>query len=331
MDGIFQNSGLPIGNKFDNLNAMSEITKQYIIGHLDWNSKIRFLLGLGLACILIGTLGSMIVRPWDPQGAICLQFVDNNGLFLFRLMGLLLVTGVFATIIMDARLPLFGTFATSIGLGIPILKTAGMSYVMVRLQAGKEFEHPQDLWPYMIMESLAWSVVLAILVGGTVGAEYWLKKSSSESLLDDQAKEEIKGKKSRSKTIKIPWFRGLGGTLITVILSLFLISVLAGNGEKGQVVFSVIAGFFVAAIEADQISENGQPVWQVAACPIVAALAYAYTWQNPTRPPGLEALLNIAPTHLAWVLPVEYIFMGAIGAIFGTWTSERMRYSKHHG
>jgi hypothetical protein len=310
---------------------MSEITKQYIIGHLDWNSRIRFILGLTLACVLVGTLGFMIVRPWDPQGAICLQFVNNNGLFLFRLMGLLLVTGIFATIIMDARLPLFGTFATSIGLGIPILKTAGMSYVMVRLQAGKEFEHPQDLWPYMIMESLAWSIVLVVLVAGTMATEYWLKKNTNGELLSDQPNGDIKSSKKKPAAFKIPWLKGLGGTLITVILSLFLISVFAGDCEKGQVVFSVIAGFFVAALLAEQIAENGHPVWQVAACPIVAILAYAYTWQNPTRPPGLEALLNIAPTHLAWVLPVEYIFIGPIGAIFGTWTSERMRYNKSHG
>ena len=310
---------------------MNELSNQYIIGHLDLNSKVRFWLGIGLGCVLFGTLGFMILDPWDPQGAISLQFVDNEAFFLIRLLGLLLVTGVFTTILMDARLPLFGVFATAIGVGLPIVKTAGMSYVMVRLQLGKEFEHAEALWAYMLLESLAWSFLLLILVGVTMATEYWLKKGNLELASPLPAKSEAKNKKGKTPPLQIFWVKGLAGTAITVILTLVLISIFAACGEKGQVIFAVIAGFFLAALVAEQITENGHPVWQVLACPLVAVLAYAYTWKNPTRPPGLESLLNIAPTHLGWVLPIEYIFIGAIGAIFGTWTSERMRYNKQHG
>jgi hypothetical protein len=309
---------------------MNELSNPYIIGHLDINSKMRFWLGIGLACVLFGTIGFMILAPWDPQGAISLQFVDNEVLFLIRLLGLLLVTGVFTTIIMDARLPLFGVFATAIGVGLPIVKTAGMSYVMVRLQVGKEFEHSEALWAYMLLESLAWSFLLLILVGATMATEYWLKKGNQDIAPEPPTDASVKRKK-RKAACPVCWLKGLAGTAITVILTLVLISVFAAGGAKGQVTFAVIAGFFLAAMVAEQITENGHPVWQTIACPLVAVLAYAYTWKNPTRPPGLEALLNIAPTHLGWVLPVEYIFIGAIGAIFGTWTSERMRYNKQHG
>lgn len=324
-----ENCRLRIGGNFDNLVEMSEITKDYIIGHLDWNSRIRFAVGIGVSCLLFATLGFMVLAPWDPQGAISLQFVDNETFFLIRLVGLLLVAGVFSSVIMDARLPMFGTFAASVGMGIPLVKTAGMTYVMVRLQVGKEFEHSHDLWPYLMMESLAWGVVLMILAGGTMAVERWLKKNNPEINETPEVKE--RSAKTKDKTRPTRWLRGLGGTLITTILALSLISVLAANGQKGQVVFAVIAGFIVAAIIAEQITENDHPFWQVLAIPVVAMVAYGYTWQNPTRPPGLEALLNIAPTNLARVLPVEYTFMGAIGAIFGTWTSHRMRYAKDHG
>ena len=116
-----------------------------------------------------------------------------------------------------------------------------------------------------------------------------------------------------------------------MILALSLIWVLAANSDKGQVVFAVIASFMVAAIFAEQVTENDHPFWQILAVPLVALIAFGYTWQNPGRPQGLETLLNVAPTNPARVLPVEYIFMGAIGAIFGTWTSHRMRYAKKHG
>ncbi len=308
---------------------MSEIAKEYIIGHLDWNSRIRFAVGIAVSCILFATLGFMVLAPWDPQGAISLQFVDNEVFFLIRVMGLLLVTGVFSSVIMDARLPMFGTFSAAIGMGIPLIKTAGMTYVMVRLQVGKEFEHSHDLWPYLMMESLAWGLVLMILAGGTMAVERWLRKNGEE--MDEAEASPDKQKKVKRKSSSAQWLRGLGGTVLTLILALSLISVLAANGDKGQVVFAVIASFMVAAIIAEQVTENDHPFWQVLAVPLVALIAFGYTWQNPGRPAGLEALLNVAPTNLSRVLPVEYTFLGAIGAIFGTWTSHRMRYAKKHG
>jgi hypothetical protein len=232
-------------------------------------------------------------------------------------------------VIMDARLPMFGTFSAAVGMGIPLIKTAGMTYVMTRLQVGKEFEHSHDLWLYLMMESLAWGIVLMILAGGTMAVERWLRKNGGE--IGEEGAASDKQKKSKEKGHSIPWLRGLGGTVITVILALSLIWVLAANSDKGQVVFAVIASFMVAAIFAEQVTENDHPFWQILAVPLVALIAFGYTWQNPGRPQGLETLLNVAPTNPARVLPVEYIFMGAIGAIFGTWTSHRMRYAKKHG
>lgn len=304
---------------------MSELTNRYIIGHLDWNSRARFAAGLIVALALFGSVGMLTLRPWDPFGAISLQLVDNGVVFLLRVIGLLLAAGVFAAILMDARLALFGTFAACVGMAWPILKTAGMDYVMVRQQADRAMVHPKDFWGYMVLEILAWTVVLAVLVAGTLFTEQWLKRGSSPT--PEAPADPSRTQKKDSATLA--WLKGLAGTAITVVLGLFLIALFAASIRKGQVVFACAAGFFVAALVAEQIAENDHPVWQVAAVPLVAFIAYVYTWQfRPERPPGLEALLNIAPNSLARVLPVEYIFIGAIGAIFGNWTSHRIRYSK---
>lgn len=306
---------------------MSELTNRYVIGHLDWNSRFRFGAGLIVAALLFGSIGMLTLRPWDPYGAISLQLVDNSFVFLLRVVGLLLAAGVFAAILMDARLALFGTFAACIGMAIPILKTAGMDYVMVRQQAEKAMEHPKDFWGFMVLEILAWTVVLVVLVAGTLFTEQWLKKGN-ELPVEEPADT------NRSKTKEAAgyaWLKGLAGTAITVILGLFLIALFAASIRKGQVVFACAAGFFLAALVAEQIAENDHPIWQVAAVPLVAFIAYVYTWQfHPERPPGLEAILNIAPNNLARILPVEYIFIGTIGAIFGNWTSHRIRYGKDH-
>ncbi len=312
---------------------MNAIEQKYIVGHLDWNSRFRFALGILVSCVLFASIGMTILSPWDPAGAISLWVVAMTGgteeLFLLRFIGLLLVVGVFASIIMDARLPLFGVFAACIGVGIPIIKTASMDYVMVLMQVGKEFEHPQDLWISMILETLGWTLALAILVGGTIATERWLKRSNA----NETESPETKTTKSKplSEPMKKTWIRSLGALLITVVLTLFLIVFFAADQRKGQVIFAVVAGFFLAALAAEQITENDHPLWQVVAVPIVAIIAYAYTYMNPERPPGLEAILHIAPNNLARILPIEYIFIGTIGAVFGTWTSHRLRYSKEHG
>jgi len=309
--------------------AMNTQTEQrYIIGHLDWNTRVRFAAGLVVALLLFGSLGLMILRPWDPCGAISLQLVDSTLLTLFKVGGLLLAVVVFATIIMEARLPLFGLFAACIGIGLPIAKTAGMSYVMVRQQAGTALERPQDLWGYLILDTLAWTVVLVTLLVCSMIVEGWVKKNNNLGELEPPQSETKEKKKEDTVP---PLWRGVGGMLITAVVALFFIAILAASMRRGQIIFSAIFGFYLAGLVAEQVAENDHPLWQVLAVPIVALAAYAYTWYRPDRPPGLEALLNIAPNSLARVLPVEYIFLGTIGAIFGNWTSHRMRYGKEHG
>jgi len=304
----------------------AQIDNRYVLGHLDVKMRARFWTGIAISVLLFMSMGSLILKPWDPYGAICLQLVENDAFFLARITGLLLAVGVFASIIIDARLPLFGTFAACVGMAIPIVKTAGMDYVMVRLQAeGKALEHPQDLWGNLALETLLWSVVLAVLLIGTMLTEQWLNKSHQNSTPPASPEP---GKKKRSSLF---WLKGLGGIVITVILALFLIAILAANIRKGQIVFATIVGFYLASLTAEQIAENDHPIWQVLAVPIVAFIAYIYTWFHPDRPPGLESILHIAPNGLARILSVEYIFLGTIGAIFGNWTSHKVRHNKQHG
>jgi len=309
---------------------MKTIAGRHIIGHLDWNSRGRFLTGLGISLLLFGSLGRMILKPWDSYGAISLLLADNDVAMLIRTAGLLLAIGAFATLVFDARLPLFGAFAAGIGIGLPILTTGGMDYLMVRQQqAGKVLDQPQVLWEYLMMETLAWTILLAMLVGATMFVERWFVKNGSLDTEDvDDSKPAEKEKKTSATAL--PWLKGLGAAALTAVVALFLIGVFAVNIRKGQVVFAVVGAFFLAALVSEQIVENDHPAWQVTAVPVVALFAYLYTVFHPDRPAGMESLLNIAPNALARALPVEYIFLGTVGAIFGNWTSHRMRHSKDH-
>jgi hypothetical protein len=224
---------------------------------------------------------------------------------------------------------MFGVFAAAVGIGLPILKTGGMDYLMVRLQVGKELEGPHLLWAYQTLETIYWTMCLGVLSAAVMGVEQWVRNNNERDLDDELEEVKTTSPKTDKKEKSDYVLRGICGIIITVVVSIILLAFLTADQSKGQVAFAVIASFLVAAMTAEQIAESRHPVWQLAAVPIVALFAYGYTWFHPDRP-GFETLLHIAPNNLARVLPIEYIFFGTVGSIFGTWTSHRLRHSKEH-
>jgi len=304
---------------------MTEISKPYIIGHLSWSARARFTTGLAISLALFGSIGMNVLRPWDPFGAISLLLVESKTMLMLRLIGMLIACGILSTIIVSARLPFFGVFSASVGIAWPIIKTAGMDYLMVRLQVGKEFENSQILWAYLAFETILWSIVLFILLAATLIIENWLNKNSEDEK-SSQYQITIKAIFAKENI-----FNGIISTISTAIFGTILIAILAASQSKGQIVFATFTGMLLAAMISEQISPTNHPIWQVLAVPMVALIAYGYTWINPDRPPGFEAVLHIAPNNLARVLPIEYIFIGTAGAVMGVWYSYRLRHSKDYG
>ncbi len=304
---------------------MSQISNNYVIGHFDWEARGRFTLGVILSAVLFGAFGMNVLGPWDLSGAISLLLVDNQTLLLLRLIGLLVAVGVLSTIIVDGRIKFFGVFVACLGVGLPIMKTAGMGYLMVRLQVGKEFVNSQVLWAYLVLETCLWAVALFALLAAVYATERWIGKDAAEPVRE---KKVAKGKAAgKGKDI----FDGILSTVATVVGALIFVSLLAASQDKGQIIFATFTGFLIASFLAEQLTETSHPMWHCLAVPSVAIIAYSYTWMNPDRPPGFEAVLNIAPNSLARILPIEYIFIGTAGVILGNWYSQRLRYFKENG
>ncbi len=306
-----------------------QYSEQYIIGHFSWSARIRFITGIVISLVLFMSLGMNVLKPWDPFGAISLLLVNNTFALIVRLIGILIATGILSTIIVSARLPFFGVFSAAVGIAWPISQTAGMDYLMVRLQVGKEFENSQFLWAYLAFETILWAIVLLVLVIVTLLVETWLNKTSgSDDNLNLKNHNEITSKLT-IKTIfaKDKIFNGIVSVISTAIFGVIFISLFAASQSKGQIIFAVFAGMFLSAMISEQITPTNHPVWQTLSVILVALIAYGYSWFNP-RPPGLEAVLHIAPNNLARVLPIEYVFIGSAGAIMGVWYSYRLRHSK---
>lgn len=288
----------------------------HLIGHLDWPTQGRFVLGVAAAWVIVASLGFSVIEPWDPVGAISALVMDGCVWAMFRLTLVLVATTVLATIIIDARLPLFGMFASMAALGYPIAKTGGMDYLMVRLQATHEYNDPQ-LWAYLTFEMIGWTICLAAILASAVWAERWLKR-------DDPDRPTLPKLDVKEIT------RALGATALSAAAALIFVSVFCQSRDKGQVMFAVAGAFFLSAWLGDWAMGNRRIRWQIASVPLAACVAYIYTWMNPSRPNGLEAILYITPNNLVAVLPIEYFAVGTAGAIFGYWTAERTRFAEHH-
>jgi len=307
---------------------MSDNVPAYIVGHLDWPTRLRFAAGVALGLVLFGSIGYSVLQPWDLEGAISLLLAGSKVYLLVRVTAMLLAVSVLSTIIMDARLSLFGVFAAMVGLAYPVVKTAGMAGLMTRMQAGIDIEDTAAmsvLWRQLSSEMLAWAFPLVVSVAGAMLTERWLK---TERILPPAGGEP---KPVTTVAHRVDWFSGLLGTFVTAVGAGLLILLFCASRHKGQVIFAVSAGFFLASFAGDWISRNRHPVWQVAAVPLVGLAAFIYASWHPQRPPGvLEQVLQIAPNPLAAILPIEYICAGVASAIFGSWMSESTRHSNPH-
>jgi hypothetical protein len=293
----------------------------YVLGRLDRATQARFAAGVVAALVIMSSIGFSVLRPWDPYAAISLRVADSPVFLLVRASALLLAVAVLCTIILDGRLPQFGTFAACVGLLYPVAKTGTMAYLMVWLQEGKEFGGQAELrksWEYMAVEMLVWTLALLAMVLASCGAERWLTSKRRARGGEDHQPSRPPAKLLHSVL----------SVLITAVAAALLVALFGQSMAKGQVIFAVSAAFFLAALAADQLIEQRDVMTHLIAVPIVGLGAYIGTATRPDRPPGQEALLHVAPNHLASVLPIEYLAAGAAGAILGFWFSEKLRFTK---
>lgn len=292
------------------------------MGHLDWRTRLRFTTAMVVSIGLIATVGYSAARQWDPQAPISLLLAQHPlGLWL-RLAALTAVLVCLVTVIMDARVKDCGAFVASICLAYLPIKTGGMDYLLIYLQAGKSADQAAAVWLSLAAEALAWLVLIggAVIIGRAV--ELWLTKGSDNQGAPDQPV------KLLDQLIGKNWLKGVSAMLITMAVAGLLIPLLAASQHKGQIVFALACSFFIAALLAEHLVGSDGAFWQVLAVPLLAVVGYLYTYYYPDRPIGYENLLNIPPNQLVRALPIEFATVGTASVIWGTWFSHRLRFDR---
>lgn len=111
--------------------------------------------------------------------------------------------------------------------------------------------------------------------------------------------------------------RGAACLLLGVVAGVVLISLLMQSDQRGQILFSLFAGFVLAALAAQHVFPT-RAMFVAWLMPIVTAVVF-YLLAALTRG-------AIRPQYEA--LPIDWITAGCSGALLGFWIAGRMRESR---
>jgi len=113
--------------------------------------------------------------------------------------------------------------------------------------------------------------------------------------------------------------------LTCLIASVSLVWLLARSTERGQILFALAAGCFLAAVIAYQAFPTR---WSAAAwaAPIIAGVGYYALAAIGSVHAGRGAWMQVEPCYQA--LPIDWLTAGVGGALAGYWASSRIHEAK---
>ena len=114
--------------------------------------------------------------------------------------------------------------------------------------------------------------------------------------------------------------RSLGATGLTIALGMVVVLVLLQSADRGQVIFSVLAGSLLASLAANRFSPPGRSFFVWLAPMAMGILFYTLGLASSTGASGGN-WTNV-PLY-AQALPIDWLTAGSGGAALGCWFSQR--------
>jgi len=267
---------------------------------------------------LFHSVGWMVVRPVDPFGAVSLLNTASPVIAVAELCGLAAVVAGLATVLLRGRLPHAGTFVVAVGLAVMAARGSSADYMVRFPPAGTS---RSALFTLLAAEVVAWAVVVAVAVAAARTVDTWLGPADPRR---DTQPADAQGRKKRIRG------GGLLCLLLCTVCGALLVRTTGGSlvtaVHKGQVYFSLAAGFYLAALLGVLVSRTRPAVWPLLAVLIVSLLGYLAggQWPTPAVADDYRQLAHIMPNFVCRAMPIEYLSAGVAGAIAGTWTGSRM-------
>jgi hypothetical protein len=296
-----------------------------------FGDKVRVAAVCGLAMALFASVGWTVARPSDPEAAVSLLLESRAWpAVLVSAIALAAVASAVATAVVGPVMAEAGSSAAAVGLAM--LSTRGGTMTDVLMYHGASASARRVLAPTLIAETLMWfaAIVAAWLVGGIV--RNWLNGQAG-------AGEKPGGPQGRWARVHEAFVHlrdGLLGMIVCAVIAWVFISATISRSpeseiQRGQVFFSVGAGFLVAAAVGKQLWIKGAACWYALSVVIVAGLGYGWATLSPLASGVSDYYAKLAttpPNDLFRALPIEYVGVGVAGAILGHWMGQRMHESR---
>lgn len=283
--------------------------------------KLRVLVACALSGWLFVTVGGMTVQPSDPSAALSLA--AHHRVLSGVMSGALLsgVVALMAAVLGPARLPGFSCLAVAVGWASLNWKGGTLEYLLL-YECGSGGEGRRALFGLLAAETVYWCVLAgaALLIEGVV--RRWLGRAGemgpggARVALGESGS--VGGVRSRILTATAT--AAVGALVVWQFVSPSSVAEI----HKGQVYFSILAGFYLGALVGLYFSYRVSPALFVFSVGLVGVLSYGWAALHPVLEPAKEAyrgLLSTPPFALSRPLPVEYVSLGIIGAILASWSA----------
>ncbi|MCG3178084.1 MAG: hypothetical protein BIFFINMI_00407 [Phycisphaerae bacterium] len=311
----------------------------------NWPVKIKLLFVVGGTLILFAAVGHYLIVRTDPAWPQILLITPQPFMAVVLTMGMAAVMGAVGGLLLSRDLP-------HVGWLIPASGWLGLAFVSRRLgnllaffpskaEKGVPVQPPLpagltvgDLYFKLILELGALFLIsmIACLLARWVGMMLPqetadpLSSSSPEAHRAQFKPGAPDEEQPRPQRISLSHLSDAGSDLLctfvgTAVVGIVLYQLLVSSStDRGQVIFALGMGFFIAALASHQVFPTRSPTGMVAAVPVTGLLCYLLSIYRASS----RVFPADAPTSFGLPLPVDFMGPGLAAVIAAYLLSVRL-------
>jgi hypothetical protein len=293
---------------------------------LTWINKLRIAAVAVLGVIVIGILAWPLAAPIDPLLPVRAWNISLLG--TATLLVLAFGVGFAGYFIAWPHGREIGILGAPLGLAVWAGRSGPMHILTQTLNKPAERE---ALLHSLRFEPVYWLLVAAAGLAGVLAAQR-LRPGSGPAPSLAHIKNNLKPSTYLNVSITL---------LVSTLLIAFLTGVFAQNlstsyeivatqPEVGQIIFAVLAAFGVAAFVVKKFLDVSY-LWPAAAALLVLPFAYAVYGDSQTVAKYAQTEPAAFYPHAIFaILPLQFVAIGALGAVTGYWMAVRYDYWRKH-
>ncbi len=282
-----------------------------------WREKIQ--IQLATALVLAGAYFGLwrLFTPYDPAEPIVFLSIGSVWKMATFAVILWVISAIVSFGVRGTR-PAGPLIAVFIGAGGVSLRSP-----QIRTLLWEKYPSIGGIYGFLIGEIvimtliMAGAVIIAGLIRGAIGESKSMDLPSPD---EDDGEDDFQ--KEGSTAAQCLYNFGFG-----VLLSIVLLLLIVQSAQRGQILFGLLASFFVGFLVAHQLIPANHVMLAPAGAAAVAVVVYIL---GATSVTGDSPQSWMSVPLYARALPIDWMTFGAGGGVLGYWVSERIHEARHY-